>query len=105
MIDQARTREAPSLAKDASAAKLGGLLFLCLFANQAGVSVLSPILVAVARDFGVPTTTAGQLRTVSGVVAGLTALLVGRFASRIPLRTLLRYGLLALMVGSIASAA
>jgi MFS transporter, DHA1 family, inner membrane transport protein len=102
----ARTTDAepPSVSRDAPTAKLGALLFLCLFANQAGVSVLSPILVSIARDFDVPITTAGQLRTVSGVVAGLTALCVGWVGSRIGLRTVLRCGLLLLMAGSLASA-
>ena len=38
------------------------VLFLCLFTSQAALLVLSPILPEVAREFGVSTATAGQLR-------------------------------------------
>ena len=51
----------------------GPVLFLCLFASQAGMLVLSPILPEIAREFGVSTATAGQLRTISGATGGLTA--------------------------------
>lgn len=79
-------------------------LFLCLFAAQAGVLVLSPILVDVADDFGVSTAAAGQVRTVTGLVAGVTALLLGRIAGRLPLRDLLAAGALLLAVGAAVSA-
>jgi hypothetical protein len=50
--------------------------------SQAGILVLSPILVEVAREFGVSTATVGQLRMVTGLVAGSGALLLGRLAGR-----------------------
>ena len=56
-------------------------LFLGLFASQAGVLVLSPILVDVARDFGVSTAVAGQLRLAAAPLAALVAFAVAR-ASR-----------------------
>lgn len=85
--------------------RLSLVLFLCLFSSQSGVLVLSPILVDVAHDFGVSTTTAGQLRTISGFVAGVIALVIGRAAHRTSLRSLLQAGLGFLGVGSLLSAA
>ncbi len=79
-------------------------LFLCLFASQAGILVLSPILVEVAREFGVSTASAGQLRTVTGLVAGSGAFVLGRFAGRVALRDLLIGGALLLAAGSLLSA-
>ena len=79
-------------------------LFLCLFASQAGILVLSPILVEVAGEFDVSTAAAGQLRTVTGLVAGSTALVVGRLAGRLALRDLLIGGALLLAASSLLSA-
>jgi DHA1 family inner membrane transport protein len=80
-------------------------LFLCLFAVQAGVIALSPVLAQVAADFGVSTATAGQLRSVSGLVAGFTAVGMGRLSGRLGLRELLLLGLVVLGGGSLLSAA
>ncbi|MGE5282379.1 MAG: MFS transporter [Chloroflexota bacterium] len=80
-------------------------LFACLFAVQAGVIALSPVLAHVAADFGVSTATAGQLRSVSGLVAGLVAVSMGRLASRFGLREMLIAGLATLAGGSLLSAA
>jgi DHA1 family inner membrane transport protein len=79
-------------------------LALCLAASQAALLVLTPILTSVAADFGVSTATAGQLRTVSGLTAGVTAVLAGLVAARAGLRELLAAGLGLLMVGSALSA-
>jgi MFS transporter, DHA1 family, inner membrane transport protein len=79
-------------------------LFLCLAASQGAVLVLTPVLPAVAADFEVSTATAGQLRTVSGLGAGLTALAIGQLASRIGLREVLGTGLVLLAAGSALSA-
>lgn len=79
-------------------------LFLCLFANQSGTLVLSPILVEVARDFDVSTAAAGQLRAISGVAAGVTALAIGMLARRTGLRTLILAGLALLAAGCLLSA-
>ena len=57
------------------------VLFLCLFASQAGMLVLSPILADVAREFGVSTATAGQLRAISGATGGVAAVLLATAAS------------------------
>jgi DHA1 family inner membrane transport protein len=79
-------------------------LFLCLFAAQAGVLVLSPILVAVANDLGTSTATAGLLRAMTGLVAGSCAVLLSRLARRFALRDLLLAGAALLAVGSALSA-
>jgi len=80
-------------------------LFLCLFSVQAAVVTLSPILALVASDFDVSTATAGQLRSASGLVAGLTAMAMGRVAARLGLREILVAGLATLAAASLASAA
>jgi predicted MFS family arabinose efflux permease len=46
--------------------------FVSLFASQAGLLVLSPILPELGREFGVSTATAGQLRTLSGATGGMS---------------------------------
>lgn len=81
------------------------VLFLCLFAAQAAVIALSPVLTAVADDFDVSTAAAGQLRTVSGLAAAATALAVPLLARRSGLRTLLLAGTVTTAGASLASAA
>jgi MFS family permease len=81
------------------------VLFMCVFASQAAVLVLSPILVEVARDFDVSTAVAGQLRTLAAPLAVVVAVLVARSAARVPLRSLLLAGTALIFAGSIASAA
>ncbi|HEY7456261.1 MAG TPA: MFS transporter [Solirubrobacterales bacterium] len=80
-------------------------LFLCLFAVQAAVIALSPVLAEVAAEFDVSTATAGQLRSVSGLIAGFTAVAMGRLSGRVGLRELLLAGLAVLGAGSLLSAA
>ena len=79
-------------------------LLLCLAASQAAILVLTPVLPALASDLEVSTATAGQLRTVSGLSAGLTALCAGLLASRVGLRELLGVGLGVIAVSSAISA-
>jgi predicted MFS family arabinose efflux permease len=86
-------------------AAVAAVLFACLFAAQASVIALSPVLPAVAADLHVSTAGAGQLRTVLGLAAGITALAVGRAAGRLSLRALLLVGVGLLAGGSAASAA
>jgi len=83
----------------------GGTLLLCLAASQAAILVVSPILTSLASDLDVSTAVAGQLRTVSGLAAGVTALLTGLVAARVGLRDLLGVGLLLLALGSATRAA
>ncbi|WP_187369304.1 MFS transporter [Baekduia soli] len=80
------------------------VLFLCLFTSQAGLLVLSPILAAVAHEFGTTTAAAGQLRSVSGACGGVTALLLAVSPRRPGLRDLLSIGALLVALGSAASA-
>ena len=84
---------------------VSAVLFACLFAGQAGAIALSPILVQVAHDLDVSTALAGQLRTVAGLAAGLTALALARLGARVPLSRQLVGGSLLLALGSLASAA
>ncbi len=74
-------------------------LSLVLFVNQTATLILSPILVAVATDFDVSTSAAGQLRSISGAVAGMTALTAGQLAGRVGLRRMLLLAL-ALLAGA-----
>lgn len=89
---------------DTGPARTGITLSLCLGASQSALLVLSPILADVATDLGVSTATAGQLRTISGLTAGVTALTAGRFAARTGLRELLAMGLVLLAAAAAVSA-
>jgi predicted MFS family arabinose efflux permease len=80
------------------------VLFLALFASQAGVLVLSPILSDVAEDFGVSIATAGQLRILAAPLAAVAALAASRALVRFSPRALLGVGSALLALGSVASA-
>ena len=84
---------------------IGLTLLLCLAASQAALLVLTPVLPSVASALDVSTATAGQLRTISGLAAGATAVLAGLIAARVGLRELLGAGLALLVLGSAMSAA
>ena len=84
---------------------VSAVLFLCLFAAQAGAIALSPVLAQVARDLDVSTAAAGQVRTIGGLVAGVTALALGRVGVRLALGRQLLAGSILLALGSLASAA
>jgi predicted MFS family arabinose efflux permease len=86
-------------------AAVGVALFLCLFAAQAGLIVLTPVLSEVADDLDVSTAAAGQLRTVSGLTAGLTAILLGTVGRSLSLRRVLIGGAGGLALASVVSAA
>src|SRR3954454_5725816 len=79
-------------------------LFASLFAGQAALIAMSPVLANAASDLHVSTAAAGQLRTLTGLAAGITAVMLGSVAGRIGLRHQLlgATGLLAL--ASLASA-
>jgi predicted MFS family arabinose efflux permease len=83
---------------------VGIALLAALAASQAALVVLNPLLPSVARDLGISVATAGQLRTVSGLAAGIAALTAGLWASRLGLRELLFVGVGTLAVGSLVSA-
>jgi predicted MFS family arabinose efflux permease len=80
-------------------------LLAALFAAQSAVIAMSPVLAETATDLHVSTAAAGQLRTITGIAAGVTALLLGSLGQRIGLRTQLLGGSLLLGLGSLASAA
>lgn len=84
---------------------MGVALFLCLFTAQAGLIVLTPVLSQVADDLDVSTATAGQLRTVSGLAAGLAAVVLGTVARRLSLHRLLLAGAAGMTLASALSAA
>ncbi len=86
-------------------AAVGAVLFTCLLAAQAGLIALTPVLAQVARDLDVSTAAAGQLRTVAGLAAGVTALMLGRVGRRLDLRRQLLLGSMLLAFGSVTSAA
>jgi predicted MFS family arabinose efflux permease len=81
----------------------GVTLLLCLAASQAALLVLTPMLAQVAAELDVSTAVAGQLRTVSGIAAGVAALLAGLAASRVGLRRLLAIGLAFVAAGATVS--
>jgi predicted MFS family arabinose efflux permease len=81
------------------------VLFLCLFVSQAALLVLSPVLPELAREFGVSTATAGQLRSLSGLTGGATAIVLAVAPRRRGLRDLLSAGTALVATGSALSAA
>jgi len=89
-----RTRPQPAL-----------ILFLAVFAAQAGFLVLTPILPEVAGEFGVSTAMAGGLRIASGLAGTAVALTLGLTARRLGLRDLVAAGLLLVGLGSVTGAA
>ena len=84
--------------------EVGLTLLAALAASQAALVVLNPLLPEVARDLDVSIATAGQLRTLSGLAAGLAALATGLVAGRVGLRGLLLGAVGLLAVGSAGSA-
>lgn len=80
-------------------------LFLCLFAGQAAMIAMSPVLANAASDLHVSSAAAGQLRTITGLAAGITALMLTTIMGRIALGRQLLGASVLLAVGSIASAA
>ncbi len=84
---------------------VGITLLAALAASQAALVVLNPLLPDVARDLDVSVATAGQLRTVSGLAAGVAALATGLLAARVGLRGLMLGALVILACGSLVSGA
>jgi predicted MFS family arabinose efflux permease len=85
--------------------KVNLTLLVTLFAAQSAVIAMSPVLAEAATDLNVSTAAAGQLRTITGLAAGITALLLGTVAGRIRLRSQLLGASALLGLGSLASAA
>ena len=80
-------------------------LFLCLFAGQAAMIAMSPVLANAAGDLHVSTAAAGQLRTIAGLAAGITALTLAAVAGRVGVGRQLLIASALLALGSITSAA
>ena len=80
-------------------------LFMCLFAGQAAMIAMSPVLADAAGDLHVSTATAGQLRTISGLAAGIAALMLAAVGGRFGLGRQLLVASALLALGSLASAA
>lgn len=86
--------------------KVSLTLLVTLFAAQSAVIAMSPVLAEAATDLNVSTAAAGQLRTITGIAAGVTALLLGGGAAgRIGLRRQLIGASVLIGLGSLASAA
>jgi len=83
---------------------VGITLLAALAASQAALVVLNPLLPDVAGDLDVSVATAGQIRTVSGLAAGVAALTVGLLATRVGLRGLMLGAVATLAAGSLLSA-
>jgi MFS transporter, DHA1 family, inner membrane transport protein len=81
------------------------VLFLALFASQAGVLVLSPILSDVAAEFDISIAQAGQLRILAAPLAAVAAVGTGRALARFSPRALIGVGAALVAVGSVVSAA
>ena len=84
---------------------VGITLLAALAASQAALVVLNPLLPDIADDLDVSVAAAGQLRTVSGLAAGVAALVIGLLAAHVGLRGLLLGGIAILVCGSMLSAA
>src|SRR5215208_187065 len=80
-------------------------LFAAMFAAQAGMLSLGPVLADAARETGVSIAAAGQLRTLGGLAGGVTAVAVALLGPRLELRPMLLTGHAMLAVGALASAA
>ena len=85
-------------------ATTSAILFLSLFAAQAGVIAVAPVLADLAHDLDVSTALAGQLRTITGIVAAATALAAGPVIRRVGLGRQLLAGAGLLALGSLGSA-
>ena len=88
----------------AIAARPSPVLFACLFASQAALLVLSPVLTDIAREFHTSTAAAGQLRTILGAAGGVTAVSLALAGRRPGLRDMLLHGANLVLAGSVTSA-
>ena len=75
------------------------LMALTTFAYVSLSVSLSPLLTAISNEFGVSESAVGQLATIGGIVATISALASAPWMGRFPRRTWLRAELLLLMAG------
>lgn len=95
----------PRTSGEAAPGVVAATLFIVLFAAQASVVVLTPVLPDVAAEFGTSTARVGHLRVASALTGGLSAIALVRMRRRVAVGDLLIAGLLVLASGSAASAA
>jgi MFS transporter, DHA1 family, inner membrane transport protein len=88
-----------------SPGKVSATLFAALFAAQSALIVMSPVLAQAASDLHVSTAAAGQLRTVTGLAAGITAITLGALVRRVALGRQLVAASVLLGAASLMSAA
>lgn len=81
-----------------------GVLFMSLFAAQATLFVLPPILPRLAAEFAVPVAAAGQVRAITGLVAGATPFLLRLVPHPLVLKDVITTGLGVVAAGSLAAA-
>ena len=79
-----------------------GVLFISLFAAQATLFVLPPILPRLATEFAVPVAAAGQVRAITGLIAGATPFLLRLVPRSLVLEDVLTAGLGCVAAGSLA---
>lgn len=84
---------------------LGLQLLLATLASQATLLTLSPLILEVAREFEVSVAAVGQLRAVSGLVAGVSSIVLTVRPPRTNLKRIILTGLVALALGIALSAA
>ena len=96
----AARRSGPPSRRARPAARGGSLC--AMFAAQAGLLSLGPLLPDVAREFGVSVAAGGQVRTLGGLAGGAAAVAVALLGSRLGLRGMLTAGYLTLALGTAA---
>ena len=90
--------------RPASPTRIAAGLFLSFLTAQAAFAALAPTLPDVARDYGISTGTAGQLRTAAAIAGLATALALAPLGRVVGIRRLLVGGLAVLAAGSVVSA-
>src|SRR4051812_13399789 len=85
--------------------RLALTLFTCLFAAQAAFLSVGLVLPQIAHTFGAQTSTAGQIRAVSGLAGAATAIALIAGGSRLGVHRLLGAGLSLIAASAVLSAA
>ena len=81
-----------------------GILAVGAFTTALNVTLLSPLLVAIAADFGVSEAAAGQLATLTAAGSGVTAVVVAPWMDRYSRSFWVRLECLLLLAGTLLSA-
>ncbi len=91
--------------RDDRGAQTGAILLLAMFAANATLFALPPMLPSLAAELSLSVAAAGQLRTMAALVAAAATLGVAVLARRWDLRDLMSHGLLLTATGSLLAAA